>query len=176
MNVGSFAARCLPLVIVLAACGEEEVVQVPSGPTKARYQLSFASVPIAVAAETLQVSVFDATKDGTDCLTLVQKQKSRADLPAAPVLLGQTAVVPVCDILNDTQGKTGALPEITYGKRTFLAVLKRGGADLLAGCAAAEITSADTLVDIRVTQINETVSIPTTSCGTLGDKCKGTCN
>ena len=90
-----FVLGVLALVSV-AGCAAE-VISVPSPPTKARYQISFPSTRVAVAAESLQVSVFDATNGaqaGTDCLSLVTKQKSKADLPKA---LAQTAVVPICD-------------------------------------------------------------------------------
>lgn len=179
MKVGSVASLVFFLVGI-AACGEE-VVKVPSPPTNARYQVSFASTRVAVAADAIQVSVFDATNgapSGTDCLTLITKQKSKADLPKAPLLLAQTDVVPICDILSTetaTGGASkGALPTITYGKRTFLAVVKRGTTDFFLGCAEAEIGTADVLVDIQVTQVDETVQVPATTCATLGDKCRNT--
>lgn len=177
MKVGSLLGASLALVMTVSACAEE-VVTVPSPPSKAKYQVSFASTRIAVAAESLQVLVFDATngpQQSTDCLSLVTKQKSRADLPKGALLVGQTDVVPLCDILTDTEGKKGALPEISYGKRSFLAVIKRGNADFFLGCAEATVSASDITVDIPVTQVDETVQIPTTTCATLGDKCRRTC-
>jgi hypothetical protein len=171
MKVGSRISLFVPVVFGLAACGEE-VVKVPSPPTKARYQINFPSTRVAVATEAIQVSVFDATngaQSGTDCLTLVTKQKIKADLPKAPLFIAQTDVIPICDILG---GTNGALPTISYGKRTFIAVAKRGNADFFLGCSEANIGPGDALVDISVAQADETVQVPTTTCATLGDKCK----
>ena len=175
MKVGSRFSLLVPVVFGLAACGEE-VVKVPSPPTSARYQINFPSTRVAVATEAIQVSVFDATNGaqaGTDCLTLITKQKTKADLPKAPLFIAQTEVIPVCDVLSGTKG---ALPTISYGKRTFMAVAKRGNADFFLGCSEADIGSADALVDISVAQVDETTQVPTTTCPTLGDKCKNTCN
>lgn len=164
----------------LAACGEE-VVTVASPPTSAQYQVSFGSIKIAVAAESLQVTVFDATnaqKDGTDCLTLITKERSGADLPGGALRLGQTGVVPVCDIVLDTASdpaaRKGALPAISYGKRTYLAVTKRGTADFFIGCASADLTANSAPVDIPLSQADVTVQVPDTTCATLGDKCRQT--
>jgi len=176
MKAGTFVAAALPFALVVSACGEE-VISVPSPPSGAKYQVSFASTRVAVAADAIQVLVFDATNGpqaSTDCLSLITKQKSAADLPKAPLLLAQTDVVPLCDILADTEGKKGQLPQVSYGKRSFLAVVKRANADFFLGCAEATLTSSDTTVDIPVTQVDETVQIPTTTCATLGDKCKNT--
>ena len=146
MKVGSRFSLLVPVVFGLAACAEE-VVKVPSPPTKARYQISFPSTRVAVATDAIQVTVFDATnpRSGTDCLTLITKQKTKADLPKAPLFITQTDVSPICDVLSGTKG---ALPTISYGKRTFMAVAKRGNADFFLGCAEADIGTGDALVDI----------------------------
>ncbi len=177
MKVGTVMALLAPLAMLVSACGEE-VVTVPAKPTNAKYQLSFASTRIAVAADAIQVTVFDATngaQTSTDCLSLITKQKSAADLPKGALLIGQTEVVPICDVFNDAEGKRGALPEISYGKRSFLAVVKRGTADFFLGCAEANVTASEITVDIPVTQADETVQIPTTTCANLSDKCKNSC-
>jgi hypothetical protein len=168
---------------LVASCSQK-VEETPSPPTNASYAINFPSTSTAVATDTVEVLAFDATDaiaTASDCLTLITKQKSQADLPKAPVLLARTQVTPVCSLLDGTGGadagaSLGALAGLTYGKRTLLAVGRRQGQDFVIGCATAEITSAESTIEIQVQPANETVVVPQTACTSVSDKCNGGCN
>ena len=62
---------------------------------------------------------------------------------------------------------------MTYGTRSFLVVTQRASVDYFIGCATADISTSDTVVEVSVAPISATVSVPATTCATLSDKCAG---
>ena len=184
-----------PVAVVLAVAAllsagcssdpEEKVVHKPSDNTRAHYQVIFPSAAVAATTETMQLFVFDATneqKDFTDCLSLVTKRKSSADLPAAPLKLSETEATP-CELFETTAagdakqpiaGKKGTV-ELTYGSRTFLVVAKRSKQDYFIGCSKANLSTAETTVEISLTPASAAIAVPTTTCTTLSDRCANRC-
>ena len=155
--------------LALVGCGSDTD---SSGPSAAAYRIEFPSTAAAVASETVQVFVFDATdasSKGTDCLTLVIKRKSKAALPGA---LAQSVPAAPCELLS---GSKGGISGVTYGSRSFLAVTQRGDDDFFLGCSLAEVSDGGPPVEIPLAPAGPTVSVPDTDCTELSEKCSGGC-
>lgn len=165
-------------------CGgvEEKIVHKPSDNTLAHYQLIFPSAAVAATTETVQLFVFDATNEAqnfTDCLSLVTKRKSSADLPPAPLLLSETESTP-CELFETsaaeapTAGDEGTV-ELSYGARTFLVVTKRNKQDYFVGCSRADLSTSESTVEVSLTPVNAAIAVPPTTCTTLSDHCASRC-
>lgn len=181
----SVLAVAASLVAGCASEAEEKIVRKPADNTLAHYQVIFPSAAVAATTETLQLLVFDATndqKDFTDCLSLVTKRKSSADLPAAPLKLIETESTP-CELFETATaseakqpigGKKGTV-ELTYGARTFLVVAKRNKQDYFIGCSKTEVSTAETTVEVALTPASPSIAVPATMCTTLSDRCANRC-
>lgn len=162
----------LPLLLV-AACSAG-TNQHPSPPVNETYRVTFPSNAAAVAAETLQVFVFDAAAAGTDCASLLLKRKSGSDLGTP---LATTDSLLMCDVFSGEAvdgGTKGVLPTLTFGSRAFLAVTQRTGKDFFIGCATTNVAADSPPIDLTLGPANATVTVPATSC-TLQTKCAHTC-
>ena len=140
-----------------------------SPPTSTTYQLRFPSAAVAVASDTLEVMVFDASVPGADCLSLAIARKSGEDLPASPVLLRDTGAVSTCT-LEQSQGQSTF--DVTYGARSFLAIAQRDGRDFFLGCTQATLAEGGSTIDIWLAESSIGTMVPATSC-TLSQKCGG---
>jgi hypothetical protein len=162
--------RALTAIVLGGACCvacSQPVNQVDSPPSDAQYQVSFPSTAVAVASDTVEVLVFDATVEGADCLSLVTARESGAGLPKSPVLLHDTGAVPTCQLQDN-----GTFP-LTYGSRSFFAIAQRGGQDFFAGCAQTDVEANIGPVNISLAQVKTGTTVPTTTCTSLSQKCNG---
>jgi hypothetical protein len=151
----------------IIACGStKETKQSP--PYDGTYSIVFPSTAFAVATDNVQVFVFDGSVATNGCATLVQKRKSRADLPPTLVTLDPT---PTCSLAHATGGQfTVSLETVSV-----LVVAERGAEDLLIGCAVQSLAADQTDVAVTLTFASSSTSTPTTSCTTLADHCNGKC-
>ncbi|HQY64197.1 MAG: hypothetical protein IPF92_22280 [Myxococcales bacterium] len=151
-------------VVALAACGD-------SAPSKGTYSLVFPSVAAAVAAESVQVFVFDApaANRATLCSELVSLRRSGR--PLNPLARGP--VLRVCDA-QSPQGGQGELT-VGYGDRAFLAVALRQGEDFLMGCAVQNVGTGDAPAKVYLAPASPKVTVPATTCSSLSDACGGRC-
>lgn len=177
------SALIVVAVLGVSCASSTDVVKKPSDPTTAHYQVVFPSTAVAATTDSLQVLVFDATnasQDGTDCLTLITKRRSGAELPNAPLKIVESPSATPCDLLASSAAQKpsptdkGAV-SVTYGNRSFLVVTERGGSDYFLGCATKDISSDDALVEIPVSPANATISVPSSTCQSLSDKCASKC-
>jgi hypothetical protein len=141
-----------------------------SGPSNGTYTVAFPSTAAAVATDTVQLLVFDvpsAPAERNDfCLTLIQSRK-RQD-PQKPVLTNTP--VNICEMLGGRKPIT-----LTYGEKAILAVAKRKSADFLIGCAIQTFGDGDALLDIPLALVDVGISVPDTTCATVGDFCGQRC-
>jgi hypothetical protein len=165
----------------LGAC-TQSTTEVPAPPTVVHYQIVFPDTAAVVAADTIQVMIFDATYDSGACLALVTK---RSALPSSPVLLAESDPTTPCDLLAASEaegqdggvaGREGTIAGVTYGSRSLLAVVQRAQADFFIGCAPADIAADTGVISISVLPVDPTIAVPPTACTTLADKCSGTCS
>jgi hypothetical protein len=139
-----------------------------SGPTTGTYTLAFPSIAAAVAAEQVQVLVFDAADAGlTTCTDLVIARRSKQALP--PTIAESTLVTP-CDMAAG-RGQVS----VSYGPRAVLAVAERGGADYLIGCAVQQVGAGNAQVPVQLALATTTVAVPPTTCASLTDHCANRC-
>ncbi len=148
----------------LVACSAKS-----SGPSTWSYSVNFHSVAAAVSADTLEVSVFDATLPDTTCAVLVQKRRSKVELPRPTVSVPATAT---CDMAS---GK--AQVTVPYGTYQLLVVAKHKGQDWFVGCNTQHVTrdvDPGTL-QIDLTNFDDSVLVTPTACQTLSAHCSGGC-
>lgn len=176
------SALIVSAVLGVSCASSTDVVKKPSDPTTAHYQVVFPSTAVAATTDSLQVLVFDATNaagDGTDCLTLITKRRSGGELPGAPLKIVESAPATPCDLLASNAAKPSPTDKgavsVTYGHRSFLVVAERGGSDYFLGCASKDISTEDTVVEIPVSPANATISVPSSPCQSLSDKCASKC-
>jgi hypothetical protein len=132
------------------------------------YTLAFPSTAAAVAADGVQVLVFDASDAGaTFCTDLVVARRSSQALPKALV---ESKVVTPCDMVAGLGQVT-----IPFGLRAVLAVAQKGGQDYLIGCALQQVGSGDAQVPVQLALASTTVTVPATTCASLSDHCGGRC-
>lgn len=162
---GARAAIVPILASAVAACASET-----APPTPAELRVQFPSTAAAVSTESLQVLVFDHDATG-GCLELVQKRRTNQPLPPALVTAGPT---PSCEFF------AGAAPNVRvdYGARSVLIIGQRAAQDWLIGCTEAQVGDeggVSPLVQVPLTLASRTVSVPATTCTTLGDHCANRC-
>lgn len=147
----------------VCACGTKA-----SGPSTWSYSLDFGSVAAAVSVDTVEIAVFDGTTDATKCETLVQKRRSKAELPKAV----STASSSVCDLAS---GKTQTT--VNYGTFRVLAVAKRQGQDWFIGCNTQYVTRDEDpgTLAIALTNFGDNTIVAGTACQTVTDHCNGAC-
>jgi hypothetical protein len=138
------------------------------GPSTWTYTLDFQSVSAAVSVDTLEVSVFDATKEGGECSSLVEGRRTHADLPKAVA----TVAPAICDV---TRGQGSVT--VGYGTYSVLVVAKHQGQDWLIGCNKQYVTKDEDpgTLPIEVTNFDDTVLVPATTCQSLSAHCGGGC-
>ena len=138
-----------------------------TSPPLGTINVTFPSVHAAIASDTLELHVFDASSPDT-CIDLVQKRRTGQVLPKG--LIDRTPV-PTCDFLA---GKSTPL-DIAYGRRAFLVVAQRQAQDLLIGCTIQGVGDAPILVDVALITKDAMTSVPASSCVKLSDYCSGAC-
>jgi hypothetical protein len=174
----------MSITLVALACSPAPN-KIDEAPTAAVYELRFSSSQVIADADTIQVQVFDTNVPGNDCTGLVQKRRSRQELP--PRLEGcpegtgdarcETEPVSPCVLLQASGGgidggkKEGLLTRVPYGKRSFLAVGQRKGRDYLIGCGEGEVGNGTAPVAIDLSLFDGTVAAPTNNCAQLSQKC-----
>jgi hypothetical protein len=163
--------RYLPLALpcALLACAETEKVEAP--PTSWEYQINFLSKDAAISADTIEVTIFDASTPNADCQQLVQRRRTKQQLPAA--FSGPTSLS-LCDALS-SPSPTATTP---YGDYSVLVVAKRGSKDWLIGCQLQQVSEqAPALpLPIGLTPFDNTVQIqPAPGCASLSQYCQGQC-
>jgi hypothetical protein len=151
----------------LLACSQP-VDHVASPPTSAQYQVTFPSTAVAVASDTVQVLVFDASATGADCLSLVTARRTGAQLPKGAALLLDTGAVQTCDLAAG-QGTF----QVSYGSRSFFAIAQRAGQDFFTGCTQADVEANIAPVNISLAQDKTGTTVPPTTCTSLSEKCNG---
>lgn len=157
-------------VALLPACQQTE--QVPSPPTTWEYQINFFSKDAAISADTLDVTVFDATVSGHDCQSLVARRRTSQSLPT-PALA--TTSQPVCGLLSESAPTSAATP---YGDYSVLVVARRGTKDWLIGCQLQQVfqTTETPPLQIDLTPFDNTVQVLLASgCSSLSQYCQGQC-
>ena len=102
---------------------------------------------------------------GGGCEALITQALS--GMVTSKVIAQTSAPISPCDLLA---GK-GSLP-VAYGTYAFLAVAQSSEQKvLLVGCAEQTISSTNTNVVIPMTLVNETMSVPATTCTSLSQAC-----
>jgi hypothetical protein len=130
--------------------------------------IGFPSTAAAVAAEEVQVLVFDATDAGASfCTDLVVARRSQQALPPA---IAESKVVTPCEMAAGKGEVT-----IPYGLRAVLGVAQKGGQDYLIGCALQQVGSGDAQVPVQLALASTTVAVPSTTCVSLTDYCAVRC-
>jgi len=159
----SAAQVTLVTLVTLAGCGGGATT---SAPTPWSYYVDFQSKDAAVAVDTLEISLFDASAGG--CASLVSKRRGDEDL--API--AEAKAVPVCDVLDARAGVLTA----AYAAVSVLVVAKKGDRPLLIGCGEqiAGPTQGDPAV-VTLTNFDETVSIDPSPCATIAAHCADAC-
>jgi hypothetical protein len=167
--------RWLDVAVALAAIGcSQPVNEHASPPTSGSYQITFPSTAVAVASDTVEVLVFDATDPAgmqTGCPTLIAARKSGAPLPKQPVLLHDSGALRTCDLASGGKG----VVEVSFGPRTLLAVSQRAGQDYFLGCASQQVSESASSVNLTLAQAVEGTVVPPTTCTALSQKCAGMC-
>src|SRR6185312_3350686 len=138
----------LSVAAIGVGCGSNKTtVQTP--PTAGCYDITFPSPAAAVATDTIQVIVFDASGDaGNLCFSLVEKRKSHQDLPGA-LQTGQPTAT--CSLMGSGDaGASGGHIDLPYGAYAFLAIGQRQGQDFMLGCALGTFTESASDVSIAV--------------------------
>jgi len=158
-------------LVMLASAGatacSAPVEHVSSPPSNVSYTIQFPSTAAAVAIENMSVQVFAASAPDF-CATLVAKRRSSAELPAP--LAELTSITP-CAALSGT----GTALTVPNGTVAILVVAKRGGEELLLGCALQEVGAGASAATVSLTLFDGTKSIPPTTCTHLSEKCAGRC-
>jgi hypothetical protein len=154
---------------LVAACAQPVDGQ-PSPPSDAQYEVRFPSTAVAVATDTLEVMVFDATAAGADCLSLATARASGAQLPQSPVLLSDTGAMPICGITSDPPAF-----QVANGLRSFLAIAQRQGQDYFLGCTQTDLEPDAGPIDIWLAEVKIGTTVPATTCMSLSQKCAGGC-
>lgn len=157
-------------LVTLGACSSTSTLYVEAGPTQGSYTIQFPSTAAAVATETVEVLVFDASVGGGggQCFSLVQKRQSHQQLPATIVA---SAPVSPCDVQSTGAGAV----TVPFGKVAILAVGTRKSADFLIGCTEGTVTPDNTNVVVQLSLAGTGVSVPTTTCTDLKPYCSGSC-
>ena len=150
--------------LTLTACSAKS-----SGPSTWNYAVNFHSIASAVSTDTLEVSVFDATLPAPSCAALVQKRRSKVELPKPLISVPATAV---CDLANGQGQMT-----VVYGTYQVLVVGKRKGQDWLIGCNTQHVTRDEDpgTLQIDLTNFDDSVLVAPTGCQTLSSHCSGGC-
>ncbi|MDB4934220.1 MAG: hypothetical protein JWP87_1192 [Labilithrix sp.] len=165
MRLSGGIATVVPLALVAFACTAPA-----KDPSSGSYTVSFPSTAAAVATDTVQLLVFDVPASTTErndfCLTLIQGRK-RQD-PQKPLLANTP--VNICEMLGGRKPIT-----IPYGEKAVLAVAKRKSNDFLIGCVIQTFGDGDALLDIDLALVDVGVSVPDTTCATVGDFCGQKC-
>jgi hypothetical protein len=141
-----------------------------SDPSRVEYNVTFPSTAAAVAADGLEIHVFDAAEAdlaGDVCASLVVRRRSDQDLPAA--LVARTDLTPCA--LHAGQGTLS----VSYGSRAFLVVAQRARQDFLIGCAYVDLSATTAPVEIPLALFATTIAVPATTCASLSDHCAGGC-
>lgn len=149
----------------VAGCGGDK-----SPPLPTSYDVAFASTNVAVAAEGVEVLVFDATAAPNEiCNALILKRRTNQDL--GPPLARSIAVHP-CELLAGNGGQL----DVSFGKRAFFGVARRGQADFLLGCTVTDVGAGGPAPLINLDYASDQVEeAPPTKCARLGDRCRGAC-
>jgi len=150
---------------LVVACAQP-VDQRQSLPSSTQYELRFPSTAVAVATETVQVMVFDASVTGADCLSLATARVSGAQLPQSPVLLLDTGSVPICSLAGGQ-----STFELSFGARSFLGVAQKGGQDFFYGCTQTDLQPDAGTIDIWLAEARIGTTVPETACTSLSQKC-----
>ncbi len=131
--------------------------------------VSFPSTNAAIATDTIELTVYDGSIAGNDCLTLVQT-----------VQKGQPTPKPIFDsgkVATCTFFQNQVKPfDMGYGTRSFLAVGQRstGGtaANFMIGCTVAGIGDVANSVNVDLSDFDPTAVVPeSTKCASLSDRC-----
>ena len=133
------------------------------------FDLRFPSIEAAVAADSVEVRVFDGTKE--NCQALFAKASAGAALPAA---LATTNLKKTCSVLTTPL----SLPEIAYGRRAVLAsATDSENKTVLLGCSDVELNEGTPTVDIFLSLASRfNAPPPPTPCKTLGEYCAKSCS
>ena len=131
--------------------------------------ISFPSTNAAIATDNVQLTVYDASVKGNDCLSLVQTVQ-KAQPPPKPIY--DSGNVDTC-VFFQSQVKPF---DMDYGTRSFLVVGQRktGGtaANFMIGCTIAGIGDVSNSVDVSLSDFDSTAAVPeSTKCASLGDRC-----
>jgi hypothetical protein len=151
------------LLLVAAGCGGTEE------PKESRVNIVFPSTKAAVASDTVQMLVYEAT-DPNACLDLVQRRRTNQD-PSRRVITGMRTPITTCDFL------ARGVPSLSlgYGRRAFFVLVQRDESDFLIGCTLQGVGDEEQTIDVALTPVNSGVSVPDTTCGQLSAKCAGSC-
>jgi hypothetical protein len=131
--------------------------------------ITFPSTNAAIATDTIELRVFDASVAGNDCLTLIQTEEKTQPLPKA---IYDSGKVDTCTFFA-SQAKSF---DMGYGSRAFMVVGQRANADFVLGCSIAGIgdvaNSVNVELSLDLSTFTQTTQVPdSTTCASLGDKC-----
>lgn len=135
---------------------------------EATFTVAFPSTNVAVATETLDTSVFVVSRDDA-CEDIFERRRTNQTLPTPLV---STGPLRTCDVL----GGRGEPLQVGLGNRAFLVVGKARGEEIVMGCEVAYVDDRSTAPMVRLTLFDRNTEIPATTCGSLADRCSGTCN
>jgi len=136
---------------------------------EATFSVIFPSIAAAVGTETLETSVFVVSRDDA-CEDIIERRRTNQALPT-PLL--STGPIRTCDVFN---GRAAAL-EVGLGNRAFLVVGRLRGEELVMGCEVAYVDDRAAAPVVRLTLFDRTREVPDAgTCGSLGDRCAGSCN
>jgi hypothetical protein len=136
-----------------------------SSTTTTRYQIAFPSTGAAIAADTLEIQIFDHT-GGRDCVALVGARRVPAE--AATLTPLQSQSVGVCALLQ--QSPAGLT--VPYGDFAVLVVAKQGAKDFLIGCLDEQVgASSATPPTVALTLFDTSIVVAPSVCPTIAAHC-----
>jgi hypothetical protein len=158
------------LVTASFACSEPDA--------KADVVLSFQSVPMAIATETIQIGAFAPEEgeggldEGSICLTLLDavRKGQKIEQPAA----ARTSALDTCGVVFDGKGTLDVAPG-TY------AILVRGfpagdsSEPVIVGCVVAEVGEDKPTIVVELGLADATQPLPTSTCKDLQARCANQC-
>ena len=138
------------------------------------FTVDFPTNAAAIATNSVQVfayatTVFDGGAAGAAgaCETIIEARRGN-NLTATPA--ATSSVVTPCSLLTGA-GKVS----VSFGSYAFLAVGQQNGTDFLLGCAEQTITSSNTVVVIPLSLAAPGITVPATTCTSLGQSCAKGC-
>jgi hypothetical protein len=139
-----------------------------SSSSSGTYTIAFQSIAQAVQADTVHVSVFDASASPETCIDLLVKLDSHQDLPAPLVDLPPVAP---CDLAHGAGSLNAPLKMVAV-----LAVVAKGGGVIARGCAQKSLSQDDPNVTVEVAYANvPNNEPPSTTCASLAQFCAKQC-